>query len=303
VFIAGNTHSANHRAWNDRAVDYRYLAERLRSLFYLPLVGSFRPPPAAQPRHASRVVHQSAVDWLCDAITRSVSPATLAVTETFATHDGVAEFEARILRLRPRAALTLVRDRWVAEQVVYHRRNLHAMARLHRSAEHAGAWISRWVVYIVVADLAIVAADLAHLLPVAVGHALHGLTPWLLFLAAVLPAAVASLNGLRFQSECRRLAERSAIIRVIVGGRPGMGRDGRLDQKPELVGGRWREVDALLARIADGEASGDAAGDGLGDDRGAWTLEALGLTEAIADDCTREVAEWSVLYAKELPET
>ena len=32
IFIARNTRSANHGNWNDRAVDYRYLAERLRAL-------------------------------------------------------------------------------------------------------------------------------------------------------------------------------------------------------------------------------------------------------------------------------
>jgi len=37
--------------------------------------------------------------------------------------------------------------------------------------------------------------------------------------------------------------------------------------------------------------------------RGAWSREALVLTEVVAGDCTREVVAWSVLYVKELPET
>ena len=41
IFIFRNTHQANHGDWNDKAVDYRYLAERLRSWFYLPRAGSF----------------------------------------------------------------------------------------------------------------------------------------------------------------------------------------------------------------------------------------------------------------------
>jgi hypothetical protein len=35
---------------------------------------------------------------------------------------------------------------------------------------------------------------------------------------------------------------------------------------------------------------------------GSWTPDALRLAEAIARDMVEEVAEWSVVYAKELPE-
>ena len=37
-------------------------------------------------------------------------------------------------------------------------------------------------------------------------------------------------------------------------------------------------------------------------DPGAWSIEVLHLTEAIARDFVHEVAEWSVLYAKEVPD-
>ena len=78
VFIFRSTHAAIHGEWNDRAVDYRYISERLRALYYLPLIGSFQPPAAAPAQYASRVVRQSAVDWLFDAIIRSVPPAQFA---------------------------------------------------------------------------------------------------------------------------------------------------------------------------------------------------------------------------------
>jgi hypothetical protein len=114
-----------------------------------------------------------------------------------------------------------------------------------------------------------------------------------LFLTALLPAAVAALNGLRFQSECRRLAERSATLRVILGGRP----TAVPAAPPEITGGRGRQVEDLARRVA-------AAKHPTADtDPGAWSLDTLRLAERIAEDCTREVAEWSVLYAKELPET
>jgi hypothetical protein len=49
-----NTPQANSENWNARAVDYRCLAERLRTLHYLPRLGSFQPPEAARPCHAQR---------------------------------------------------------------------------------------------------------------------------------------------------------------------------------------------------------------------------------------------------------
>ncbi len=303
IFIARNTHSANHDNWNDLAVDYRYLAERLRALYYLPLAGSFQPPAAAPHQYASRVIHQSAVDWLFNAIARAISPATLAQEELIPAHDGADAIKVKILRLRPLQTLATVRDRWLAEQVVYHARNARAMRRLERFTEGAGNGLSRAVVYIVALDIVIVALDLVHLLPHALGHLLHGFTPWLIFLAAVLPAAVASLNGLRFQSECGRLAERSAMLRVILGGRSTDTQAPESEPEPELTGGRWHETGALAARIAAGADAESEPGSEPGTDIAAWSLDTLLLTERIADDCVREVAEWSVLYAKQLPET
>lgn len=37
-------------------------------------------------------------------------------------------------------------------------------------------------------------------------------------------------------------------------------------------------------------------------DPGSWTLESLHLSEKVANDFVQEVAEWPVLYAKELVE-
>ena len=284
--ILRNTLQANRENWNGRAVDYRYLAERLRALHYLPRFGSFQPPAAARPSEAQRAQRQTAVDWLFEAMLRAVSPAALAEPAEFPGHDGAGTLRVRVLTLAPRSALDLVCDPWLSGQIAYHRRNEHTNETMDRRAERAVTWLSRAVLGIVALDLLIVGMALtvpgleaAHLLPAGpaetistVTHALHGLAPWLLLGAALLPAAVAALNGLRFQSEAGRLAERS---RTLV----------------QTLAGRQREAQALLHRIDRAQA-----------DPGAWSLEALHLAERVADDCIHEVAEWSVLYAKELPE-
>ncbi len=76
------------------------------------------------------------------------------------------------------------------------------------------------VMTIVAVDVSFLMADFFILLSVNLSHSFHGVAPYMVFMATVLPAVVASLNGINFQSECCRLAERSAVMRVILGGKP-----------------------------------------------------------------------------------
>jgi hypothetical protein len=287
IWIYDNTHQANHGGWNDKAVDYRYLAERLRAMFYLPRIGSMRAPAAFPARYASRVVRQSAVDWLFDVITRSIAfdQIDLARKERVRANNG-GIYEATIVCLDPARLLEDVRDSWIREQAVYHDRTARTMGALHTFVAKWGGWLSRGVIWIVVADIVILASDLLHLLPMWAAATMHGFTPWLMFLAALLPAAVAGLNGIRFQSECRRLAERSAVIRTILRGR---------DRSDGVRGGRWAEADRLAAEIARARIRPDT-------DPAAWAADVLDLTERVAGDFVQEVGEWSALYAKEVPE-
>ena len=86
----------------------------------------------------------------------------------------------------------------------------------------------------------------------------------LIALAAILPAAVASLNGVQFQSECSRLADRSEHM---------------VNQLRQL------EDKAGLARL-----------------RPVRILDALRLGEDIAQTTIDEVAEWSAIYGKDFIE-
>ncbi len=129
--IVRNTDEANHGDWNDKAVDYRYLAERLRTMLYLPRLGSFQPPAAAEHHYVARSVRQSAVDWLFDAIVRSISPAELPIahTESIMGPDGSTLGKPAIIRLSAIGVLRDVRDLWVYQQSEYH----------HQTARHNGA--------------------------------------------------------------------------------------------------------------------------------------------------------------------
>ena len=105
-------------------------------------------------------------------------------------------------------------------------------------------------------------------------------TPWLIFVSAVLPAIIAALGGVRFQSECQRLAERSSVMRTVLGGT--QGKHGYLAQ-----------AGVLAERIRTAQANPQT-------DLGSWSLSVLQLTELVAANFVHEAAEWSVLYAKEV---
>jgi hypothetical protein len=98
----------------------------------------------------------------------------------------------------------------------------------------------------------------------------------LIFFAAVLPAVVASLNGIRFQSECLRIAERSAVMVKVLEGYRG-------------------ECDRLEAKLVTVRADPNS-------DPGGWTLDVLDVAESCAQVTADEVAEWSVLYSRALLE-
>ena len=284
-FIFFNTRSANKQRWNDRAIDTRYLAERLRAMFYLPLAASQQPPAAAPPQFASRAVRQSAVDWLFDAIVRSVSPAELAAAQPtqIPSHDGTSSVLIRhLLTPQPRETIALVRDSWINHQACYHDGNMKTMHAMHHGLE-------RWQKVLGWAVIAIVGFDLA-LLCFKVCHGPEPLytfaklaTPWLIAASAILPAVVAAISGIRFQSECQALAERSDVMHAILVGR-GMQKAGRYAQADHLA----RSITNLAADPAT--------------DLGSWSHDVLRFTEHLATDFVQEAAEWSVVYAKEVSE-
>lgn len=319
IFLSA--HRANHDHWNDRVVDYRYLSERLRAMLYLPSVGSWQPPAAAPAQYASRVVRQSAVDWLADAIVRSISP---GAWQTDAHHT---------ICLQPEKALEKVKEDWLRSQLGYHEGVALRMQRMDRWLRSLGELLNLAVLVIVAFDIAFLLLKIPHWLP----HFLVVATPYIVFVTAIIPAAVAAVNLIRLQSECERLAERSAVLVRLLGGRRDS--DGNssnstqhvahspsghgsshdqvvafltaqwrklrivFDPRGNLIppthtpsaapqGGKIRAAEDLLSHLATPE---EAA---LGSHAG----KVLHFTENCAEIFVQEVAEWSVLYAKELVE-
>ncbi|MGH7623944.1 MAG: hypothetical protein ACREOJ_01340, partial [Gemmatimonadaceae bacterium] len=268
VVILLNTRQGNREAWNARAVDYRYLAERLRTFYYLPLAACLRPAPPRAAAYAAAALRQSVVDWLFQAIVRQASPLTGL--------QPVAQPTAQPRVFSPDAlhAAATIRTSWLQTQIDYHRVTSRTQLAMHHGID---AWVQRLNVSVI----AIVAVDLAILAAVAAGvdvpwiHAAHEYSPMLVFFAAVLPAIVAALNSIGFQSECLRIAERSAtMVRIL-----------------ERRRAACEQLESSIRK-----ARNDPR------DPGAWTLETLDFAESCAQIVTDEVAEWSVLYSRNLLE-
>ena len=255
VAIALLVSNANHRRLAHRAADYRYLSERLRTMMYLPHAGSLRPPSPWSLPYTTRVATQGVMDRLFTSILRQVQPLEVL---------GAAARET-VVRQEAKAALLAIRDGWLADQLHYHRRNHHTLAAMSRWLEHSGRWLNRVVIVVVVLDIAVLVLGGLHVMTPRQEGPIHlYLAPGFIFLAAVLPAAVASLNGVRFQSECARLADRSAQMSV--------------------------QLELLQERA------------NLPRPRPARLLDALRLAEDVARLTLDEVAEWSAIYGKEFVE-
>ena len=290
LIILFNSRQARKEKWNYNAINYRYLAERLRSLFYLPQLGSFRPPAVESQLYSSQELGQSQADWLFEAITRSVSPETFAKEQEF-NFDGKL-IKVRLITVESRAALNEVKDRWIQNQLDYHDRNSSQMWRISHFLEKLGSRLNIIVIAVVVLDIFLLLNQWTGLINSIVTNILHDNSAWLVFITAVLPAIVASLNGIRFQSECDRLAERSAVVAKLLGGRTVNTDKPSANHKnnSESIGGRKKQAEDLLGHIAQHEG------------QGSWNMEVLHIGEDVSRVLTREVAEWSVLYAKELAE-
>jgi hypothetical protein len=307
IWIFRNTHEANHGNWNEKSVDYRYLAEKLRAFYYLLRVGSVKSPSTVPAQYTSRLIRQSAIDWLYEAIIRSISPvkAGLTVTKEFCFNN--KKYSLEIMDLKPIGLITAVKDKWIQDQLRYHTVNSRTMYNLYLHTQTLGKVLNLIVIALVSLDLVIVFGEIWHL---NWASELAKWTPLIIFPVAFLPAAVAGLNGIRFQSECLRLAERSAIMRFILCGKSvntGEKKPTSVFRKifplrkiikyPNLpyTGGRWLETSQLLNEIKLAQINPNT-------DLGCWATDVLLLTEKIAHDFLHEVTEWSVVYTNEILE-
>lgn len=296
--IYRSTERANHELWNERSVEYLYLSERLRTMYYLPRLGIFHPPAAAPVQYASRAMRQNTVDWLFDAIVRHCAPQDVVdekghrlVNRREITVPGASTLSIALISIELDAVISYLKQDWLVEQAVYHHRVQYAMEKLFQGCKRWGSRLGLIVMVIVVMDLVVVSMELGFkTFSQQAPEWLSAVGALMILLTAVLPACVSALNGIRFQSECSRLSDRSLFVRRLLVGEAGT----RAEMKSN-AGGHHARLDRLAEDIRQARS-------GL-DNRGGWIIDAMLQTEQIALDFVEEVSEWSVLYAKEVVDT
>ncbi len=175
-----NTRVGVDREWHRRWLDYRQLAERLRPLRSLKMVGIAAPDP---PGSAANPIARRWIEWYAGAVWRAmacpnghIQPADVSrIASSIAQHE-------------------------IDPQVAYHRRTGMQIMTLDRRLEKASGAIF-WVAMLtsIVTILALIFAP----------EILNPWSNWMTLLSAGLPAVGTAIFGIRFQGDFGGSAQRS----------------------------------------------------------------------------------------------
>lgn len=193
---------ARRARWHDRWLDYRLLAELLRSMRYLAPLAGAAPSSRLPAVHAANDPRGSWTYWLFRAIVRGAplavkkhpDPPALGLRRETAVYYFPPEYLDECLRR--------VREDWVPDQINHHGQTSARMGRTHERLEaamHGAFALALGCVVVYVLARVFDAYDVSG-------------EKWLKLAAVVLPALALCLAGFRDQLECRRLHGRSATM-------------------------------------------------------------------------------------------
>jgi len=216
--------------WQEAAADFRYLAELLRPMQWMHPVGTY-PSAVELPLHtAPHDLRRTWMAWLVRALTRSAVCASANAPQK-------VTIDARA----GSAALERAADEWIAGQIVYHAKAAARMQILLEGLERLAS-VLLWIVL----GSAVVAAvmEIGHVKAAVIFGAI----------AAILPAFIAAIAGITFQSEAKRLAMRSRAMHEALRRQADVLRDKARDPKLDGTGRTARlllkELSAMTIREA-----------------------------------------------------
>jgi hypothetical protein len=193
--------SSHHGRYQEHAADFRYLAELARPMQWLAPV-AMTVPLVPLPVHSAPLdPRRGWTRWLFRATARATPLVALPATADRPASPPHVGLDAGVAR----AALERAASEWLQGQRRYHYDNAVRMHAIDAGLEHL-AQILVWIV--------LGCAGLALVLEVFEIHRLHAAAIVLGTCAAALPAFVAALGGIMFQSEAKRLRLRSEAMHL-----------------------------------------------------------------------------------------
>jgi hypothetical protein len=178
--ILFNTHRGMKEDWHRRWLDYRQLAERLRAMRSLKLLGIAAPDP---PGTRTYPVPERWVDWYAIATWRAMRSPVARITPERAS----------------RLAISFA-DHEIGPQVGYHERNAQTIDKLDHRLDKVGTTLF----------FATLIVSIATLIGMAVGEAyVNTLGSWFTLISAGFPALGTSIFGIRYQGDFGATAQRS----------------------------------------------------------------------------------------------
>ena len=172
IAIILNAKVGTRLEWHRRWLDYRQLAERLRPMRSLKLLGIAAPDP---PGTATNPVPDRWLDWYASGIWRAMGCTSGSIDRACAAHLGAA-----------------IADHEVGPQVSYHERNAHQIELLDHRLEQIGT----------VLFAATLIVSVATLIGLALGdNFVNTYGNWFTLVSAGFPALGTAVFGIRFQAD------------------------------------------------------------------------------------------------------
>jgi hypothetical protein len=193
---------SSHRGrYQEHAADFRYLAELVRPMQWLAPVAMTVPLVPLPVHSASLDPRRGWTRWLFRAMARATPLVALPPAPEGAAWPRDVVLDASVARM----ALERAESEWLQGQRRYHYDNAVRMHAIDDGLEHL-AQILVWIV--------LACAGVAFVLEIFEIHRLHAVAVVLGTCAAALPAFVAALGGIMFQSEAKRLRLRSEAMHL-----------------------------------------------------------------------------------------
>jgi hypothetical protein len=172
IAIIANAHIGTRQEWHRRWLDYRQLAERLRPMRSLKLLGVAAPDP---PGTATNPVPRRWIDWYAGGIWRAMGCPAGSIDPPCAA-----------------ALASAIADHEIAPQVAYHRRNAELVERLDHRLGQVGFLLFE----------ATLVVSLATLIGLGFGlNFVNAYGNWFSLISSGFPALGTAVFGIRFQAD------------------------------------------------------------------------------------------------------